>query len=192
MAHFNRYNDMYDFSFMREFILTHVAKRRYSRGERFQQEGYQCKDIGLVVSGYFKYTTVTSDGDDAVVGFSFPNDYLCHFTNVFKNQPSEVSITAGTDSDVVTISANEIRAFFNKDSDMRQKLSDIFCHLACEVYERYLDHYHMSPTERYLQLINRHPVIIGSVTMREIASYLMVTPVYLSRIRKRLKTNRLV
>ncbi len=55
-----------------------------------------------------------------------------------------------------------------------------------EIYHRHLEIYRKSPTERYLELLSHHPAIFNIVTMREVASYLLVTPVYLSRIRKKL------
>lgn len=58
--------------------------------------------------------------------------------------------------------------------------------LFSEIYSRYLELYRKTPTERYLDLITLYPQILDIVSLRDIASYLLVTPVYLSRIRKNL------
>jgi len=51
---------------------------------------------------------------------------------------------------------------------------------------RYLELYRKTPTEWYLNLISSCPQIFDIVSLKDIASYLLVTPVYLSRIRKNL------
>ncbi len=43
-----------------------------------------------------------------------------------------------------------------------------------------------NPEERYLSMIENHPEIIHSVSLKMIASYLGITDVTLSRIRSRL------
>ncbi len=66
---------------------------------------------------------------------------------------------------------------------MHDTISDA---LFIDIYQRHLEIYRKSPTERYLDLITKYPEIMDIVTLREIASYLLVTPIYLSRIRKKL------
>lgn len=58
-----------------------------------------------------------------------------------------------------------------------------------EIYSRYIELYRKTPAERYLALITMYPQILNIVSLRDIASYLLVTPVYLSRIRKNLVKN---
>ncbi len=78
--------------------------------------------------------------------------------------------------------------------DARRIFNDSFCNnlsalngaLFSEIYSRYLELHRKTPTERYIELIAQYPHIIGTVSLRDIASYLLVTPVYLSRIRKNL------
>jgi DNA-directed RNA polymerase specialized sigma subunit len=55
-----------------------------------------------------------------------------------------------------------------------------------EAYGRYLHLYQKSLTERYQELVEKYPDVFEQVTLRDIASYLLVTPIHLSRIRKKL------
>ena len=45
----------------------------------------------------------------------------------------------------------------------------------------------LTPTERYLRFMTEHPNLAAVIRQREIASYVRVTPVALSRIKSRLK-----
>ena len=55
-----------------------------------------------------------------------------------------------------------------------------------EIYRRYLDMYRKTPKERYLDLLSKYPEVFNIVPIKDIASFLNVTPTYLSRIRRAL------
>ena len=69
--------------------------------------------------------------------------------------------------------------------ETRQELSKI---IIIQIYDRLIDLYKKSPKERYLYLIKSCPEILQLITLKELASYLKITPTYLSRIRKSLLT----
>ncbi|MDE6765729.1 MAG: hypothetical protein K2J52_05370, partial [Duncaniella sp.] len=98
--------------------------------------------------------------------------------------PSEITIKAGNEASVFQIRTEEARNIFNYIYE--GNLSAINGTLFSEIYSRYLELYRKKPTERYIDLITMYPQILDVVSLRDIASYLLVTPVYLSRIRKNL------
>lgn len=72
------------------------------------------------------------------------------------------------------------------DATFNGNLSYLNGTLFSEIYSRYLELYRKTPTERYLDLTSQCPQILDIVSLKDIASYLLVTPVYLSKIRKNL------
>ena len=62
--------------------------------------------------------------------------------------------------------------------------------LFMQSYTRYLNLYRFTPEERYLQLLKRCPEILQLLPLKEIASYLMITPTHMSRIRKSITLGR--
>ena len=45
--------------------------------------------------------------------------------------------------------------------------------------------YSLTPEERYLEIINRCPNLLKLITLKELASYLLIRPETLSRIRRK-------
>ena len=181
---FNRYKDMVDVTTLSDFCRDNGELCHYAKGEAIVQQGSVGKYFGVIESGYFKYTTITTDGDEVVVGFAFEGECVCDFNNSFRGLHSEVTIVAGCETDVWQVSFRAIIDIIeNRLNGLHDSITDV---LFREIYHRYLEIYRKSPTERYLQLLTHHPDIFEIVTMKEVASYLLVTPVYLSRIRKKL------
>ena len=57
--------------------------------------------------------------------------------------------------------------------------------LLWEVYDRMISMYSLTPEERYLEIINRCPDLLKLITLKELASYLLIRPETLSRIRRK-------
>ncbi len=184
MAQFNSYDQSIDFSAIKDYCREHGRAAHYSKDDVFVQQGCVGKYLGVVESGYFKYTTLTSSGNESVVGFAFEGEIVADYYNSFHGIPSEVTIKSGTDSWVSQIRTPEARNVFYASFD--DNLSAVNGALFSEIYSRHLELYCKTPTERYLDLIALYPQILDVVSLRDIASYLLVTPVYLSRIRKNL------
>ena len=91
------------------------------------------------------------------------------------------SLVAATNVEVMACNCEVLNKVFNEKRELHQQLSDLLFH---DVYKRYLDMHRLSPKERYIALLKRCPDILQSISIKEIASFLNVTPTYLSRIRK--------
>ena len=184
MAQFNVYESLIDLSVIKEFCREYGRLCHYAKEDIFVEQGLIGKYIGIVESGYFKYTTITSSGNEAVVGFAFEGTILADYYNSYNGRPSEVTIKAGADSIVSQVGMIEARRVI--DHSFNNNLSALNGILFSEIYSRYLELYRKTPTEWYLNLISSCPQIFDIVSLKDIASYLLVTPVYLSRIRKNL------
>lgn len=184
MLKFNLYDQKIDFAAIKEACREKGTHTHYAKDEPFVQQGYVGKYLGVVESGYFKYVTLTSSGDEAVVGFAFEGEIVADYYNSFNDLPSEITIKAGTEAEVSQIRTAEARELFY--SVYHDSLSSINGALFSEIYARYLELHRKTPTERYLDLIKLYPGLLATVSLRDIASYLLITPTYLSRIRKNL------
>jgi len=51
-------------------------------------------------------------------------------------------------------------------------------------YGRDLDHYRYTARSRYRRLIDRCPQVVQMLSLKDIASFLNITPIYLSKLRK--------
>jgi hypothetical protein len=94
-------------------------------------------------------------------------------------QPAVVSIVALENTDVYIINGTEL-----KDIIDNQSRSNIYEHLFHQIYTQYLDTYRMTVRERYINLLHRCPQIVQQINLKDIASFLRVTPTTISNIRR--------
>ena len=157
----------------------------YEKGEQMEQEGEQPKWFAFVKKGYFKYMVRgISDGCDHIAWFSFEDEVVGDYPNLLYGQPSQFTIEAVVPCTVVRISCEQLYQFFNMNAETMTLHTLISNHILSQFQARYLDFHRATPLERYKLLIQRCPGITNHLTLQEIASFLNISPGYLSSIRK--------
>ncbi len=180
MAQFNSYLDFLNLTAATDFCRENGAPCHYRKGERFVQQGTVARYAALVVSGYFKVVTLNDSGDEAVVNFAFPGQFITDFHSSLHGESSQTSIIAGTDCEILQIPLKTFKEFLSP------SLLDEYKSLFNMLFMRLLNLYRKSPRQRYLELCEQYPQIVDTVTLKDLASFLLITPNHLSRIRRKL------
>ena len=180
MARFNSYLDNINITEITDFFREKGCACHYKKDDIFIQQGTVARYAALVVSGYFKLTTTNSSGDEAVVNFAFPGEIITDFHCSLYGEPSEMSVIAGADSEILKVPLKDFIGV------LPSNLLNEYRSLFKMVLLRCLNIYRKSPEQRYIELCNLYPGIVNTVALKDIASYLLITPNHLSRIRRKL------
>ena len=117
------------------------------------------------------------------VGFSFANEFISDYPNCLYDIKSELNIQAITPCRIYICSSELLLQEFEENKE-NQRIARIAAEqLFFQSYSRYLDLFRFTSEERYLQLLKKCPEILQMVPLKEIASYLKITPIHMSRIR---------
>ena len=182
-SQFNSYIDYLDLTAATDFCRGKGTPWHYKKEERFVQQGTMSHYAALVVSGYFKVTTLNDSGDEAVINFVFPGQFITDFHSSLHGETSQFSIIAGTDCEVLRVPLKTFKEFLSP------SLLDEYRSLFNMVFMRLLNLYRKSPRQRYVELCEQYPQIVGTVTLKDLSSFLLITPNHLSRIRRELAKN---
>ncbi len=179
----NHYKDIDELPRVIEFFMEHGEKRIFERDEFYVREGQKCDLVGYVAEGGFRQIVETSDGQDKIAGYSFEGEFIQIYP-VFQIDISPVSIQSIKNSTLFVLTKEEA------DRHLTWKFR---CHFAeitrNDLFARLLVMHRGTPEERYRSLIGHVPNILHEVSLKEIASFLRMTPETLSRIRKKMLTN---
>lgn len=186
MEDFNPYMSSIDADFFKELCLRHGELRRYKRNEFLLREGEVGPFFGYIASGVVRYTcTNRTEGKAYNVGFSFAGEFLADYPACLYHMKSEVNMQTITPCHIHICPAAFLSQEFDKDKESQRRARTAAEQLFFQSYSRYLDFFRHTPEERYLLLLKRCPQILQMVPLKEIASYLRITPVHMSRIRHR-------
>lgn len=181
---FNRYIDNLEPDFWRELCLGEGELRTYIKGEEFVSVGKEARYVGYIKSGTMKYIAYSVDNTAHVVGLEFAGEFVADFPFSLYGRKSRVTIVAETDCEIYCLPVGRLHERMETEPAFRDKVMCVTEALFDTVYDRYLALYTMTPQERYNDLFNHHPDLFALFSLKDIASFLNVTPTHLSRLRK--------
>ena len=178
---FNIYCNDVDLESLYNLCLNNGELHTYGKGDVFSMKDKRCRYVGIVKSGYLKYVLSDSDGEEHITGFSFQNTLVGDYFSITKRAPSMTSIVAAVETTVIQCKVEILEDYLENNPHVFLQLSNA---LFYQVYTQYLNMHRMTPRERYLLLLKQCPDLLQTISLKEIASYLQITPTHLSRLRK--------
>ena len=183
--HFNTYKEGLDLELLQRYCEEHGEVRTMERGETLEDVGEPAQWVAFVERGCFKYMVHNDEeGKDYCTGFAFEGEFVADFPNCLDGNASEVTIEADMPCQLRIIGGAELQHLFDSDPEMMLVNVKILKNLFKMVYARELDHYRYTARSRYRRLLERCPNVVQQLSLKDIASFLNITPVYLSKIRK--------
>lgn len=186
MVNFNEYMSEIDFSGFKKLFLEKGKSIEFKKKDYFVRQNEPCKYVGFVESGIFRYTRIDNDGNEPIVGYSFTEDFVCDYPSLIKHTGSLTNIQAVTDCSVYMLSMNELNDFWETNMNTQRFGRLVAEEIFITQYKRLLEFYCDTPEQRYISLLERCPDLPQYITLKEIASFLGVTPETVSHIRRKL------
>ena len=180
MARFNSFLDNLNLAEIADFFREKGCACHYKKDDIFIRQGTVARYAAMVVSGYFKLSTINTAGNEAIVNFAFPGELITDFHGSLYGEQSEMSVIAGTDCDILKVPLKDFIGVLS--SNLLIEYRSLFK----TVLLRHLNIYRKTPEQRYIELCDLYPDIVKTVALKDIASYLLMTPNHLSRIRRKL------
>lgn len=168
-------------------FLQTVLKEKIVRKRQFiLQEGDICKYNSFVVKGCFRLYMVDKSGKEHNLQFAIENWWILEMDSFYSEEPSLLNIEALEDSIIYQIKKKDQLKLY-LDFPKFNRIFRVLCENALITSQRrVLQNISSSAEEKYLDFINRYPQLSNRISNVQIASYLGITPEFLSVIRKRL------
>lgn len=182
---FNTYIAQIDFEAWREVCVSLGTLRHFSKGDEFVSIGKISRYIGFIQSGALKYVARSVDGNEHVMGLVFGEGFVADWPFCLYGKEAKLAIVAVTNCEIYCVSSEDVKKRMDNDSRFRDVIMHSTEEVYTTVYDRYVDLYVKTPQQRYDDLINRHPDLFTIFSLKDIASFLNITPTHLSRLRKK-------
>jgi CRP-like cAMP-binding protein len=173
----------------KDIVISLFKEKTYKKGAFFLEEGNICKQVGFVAKGLLRYF-INHDGEDKTYDFAQENGFVCNYESFIPRTPSTKNIQALEDCEILQISYDDLQVFYNSISQAerfgRIVIEQVFIQTLQDLSSFYTD----TPALRYEKLLTKHPDLLQRMSQYHIASYVGVKPQSLSRIRKRISTEK--
>ena len=177
-------NNGIDLQVLREFCEREGEAVAYRKGDQLEREGDPARWFAFVESGCFKYVNHGNDDREHITWFSFAGEFVVDYPTFLYDRPSQTTIVAMMPNHIFRVTGEHVRQFFNQSMETMTLRATIAEHILAQFRSRYLDLHCTTARERYELLLRRCPGIVHHLALQDLASFLCVTPNYLSTIRK--------
>jgi CRP-like cAMP-binding protein len=167
-------------------IMPLITFKVLKAGELFIQEGDMSYQIAIVLEGLLRNFHYTEDGEEKTVLFTWEAEVVAGYKCIFINEPATENIEALEPTTLVVFDYQAFKALTHENTRFVQAHLQILEKAFVEAILRIDDFTLNSPEERYLRLLTERPFLLQRVQQKHLASFLGITQVSLSRIRKRI------
>jgi len=167
-----------------EYFCSLVKVRYLLPRQYLVQEGEICKHESFVVKGFLRSFYYDPKGNDYTLHFAMQDWWISDSTSFIKETPATRNIIAVEQSTVLQLDKVNMELLYNKIPAF-ERFWRIMNENACMAQDqRILNSITMTGAERYEALLKKYPGIEQHLPQKHIASYLGISPVFLSNIRK--------
>ncbi|HEX6225991.1 MAG TPA: Crp/Fnr family transcriptional regulator [Chryseolinea sp.] len=161
-----------------------TVTQNIKKGGSFIREGDVPHKFAFISRGLFRYYYVNEKGSEFTKGFFPEHNFITSYTAMVKGKPSFYSIEALEDSTLLVVDYQQWQNLYQGHSCWLNFLFSLLekGYMKKESREREL--LISSAQERYGTFLREYPNLYKRLKQHLIASYLGITPVALSRIRK--------
>ncbi|WP_298780381.1 Crp/Fnr family transcriptional regulator [uncultured Polaribacter sp.] len=172
-------------------VLINSAKKvSFSTNENLINEGETKKEIYFITKGLVRAYINTEKGDEITSEIYQENKVLASKDIILFNRPSRFNFEALEDTQAYFIDFSLMEQIISNNIKLQESRKQIYQNILKDSLFRLDSFILLTPEERYLEFVKENPNIINRVPNKYIANLLGITPVSLSRIRKRIVTKK--
>lgn len=146
----------------------------------------QDSNLYFVKSGCVRLFVIDKNGEQINLGFGYENSLITCFQTFIEGKPSLISIEAILETELIAIAKADLMRLIHSNSEIALWYQSMLEYTLTGHIQRQVELLTLKPYERYDVFVKRSGHLINRIPFKYIASYLMMKPETLSRIRARI------
>ncbi|WP_431211573.1 Crp/Fnr family transcriptional regulator [Puia sp. P3] len=169
----------------RDTILSYFTTEKVEEGRFVLKEGKVCSHLYYICSGILRIVSTSEKGTDRTHYFYRENQICTILKSFDEGVAADAGIQAACDAELLVISKKRLEELFGALPWMKDVIDNVFQRQLLEKVETRNAYLGVDAETQYRIFVERQPDIALRVPMKDIASYLGITPQSLSRIRRK-------
>ncbi|MDV6169062.1 Crp/Fnr family transcriptional regulator [Flavobacterium sp. DG1-102-2] len=166
-----------------DILTSLLTVRDVKKKEHLLEAGKVCTEYYFVAEGCFRMYLVTAKGAEQVIQFGIEDWWINDYASYKTGLPSGYCIQAVEKAKVIVLDKKNEEEMFTRLPQMER----YFRRVAEKAYSAQLNRIHyifnLSGEEQYHLMNSRHPQFVQRVPQYMLASFLGITPEFLSKLR---------
>jgi CRP-like cAMP-binding protein len=171
----------------KEYFLSLLKQRQVKRKDFLLQAGQPCETFNYVIDGALRAFYKDDFEKEVTIMFAVGDWWITDMPCFVNRQPAMISIEAIEDTAIMELSFDDLEMLYIKVPKFERLMRILMQNAYIREQIRILQTFSLTAEERYEKFIAKYPRIASQVTNKNIASYLGITPEFLSVIRNKIR-----
>lgn len=167
-----------------EYFISLLKEKQIAKRELILKEGQICKSINFVHSGILRAYYLDKELRESTIMFAITDWWITDMFCFINHQPAMLNIEAVENSIIFQLQKKDLDTLYIKVPKFERFFRIIMQNAYIREQLRVIQNLSLSAEERYNNFLAKYPQVVKQVTQKQIASYLGITPEFLSMIRK--------
>ncbi|WP_228401582.1 Crp/Fnr family transcriptional regulator, partial [Chryseobacterium sp. PMSZPI] len=165
------------------YFLSLLKERKVAKKEPVLKQQQICKEISFVESGILRAFYSDSAGKESTVMFAVGDWWITDMFCFVHQKPAMLNIEALEDSVILQLQKDSLDELYFKIPKFERFFRIMMQNAYIREQLRVIENLSLSAEERYDNFLQKYPLAAQRITQKQIASYLGVTPEFLSTMK---------
>jgi CRP-like cAMP-binding protein len=166
-----------------DYFISLLETKQVAKKTIVLKEGQACRHINFVQSGTLRAYYLDNEGKESTIMFAVADWWITDMYCFINKLPAMLYIEAIEDSSIFQLKKEYLDELYDKVPKFERFFRIIMQNAYIREQLRVIQNLSLSAEERYHNFVSKYPQVAQQVTQKQIASYLGITPEFLSKIR---------
>lgn len=167
-------------------FLSLTETKNYKAKTILLKAGDVCTHSFFVTKGILRSYTIDENGTEHVVSFACPGWWIADMYSYLSQRPGQLYIEVNEDAEVIVLSKENQEQLYNHIPKTERFFRILIENSLVANQQRLIDNLSFTAEARYDKFIKKYPNLIHSLSQKQIASYIGVTPEFFSKMKARI------
>jgi CRP-like cAMP-binding protein len=167
----------------KKHFLSLLEEEHIVRNRFILRHGELCNQINFVNEGILRAYYLNPDGKEATVMFAVQDWWITDMYCFLNGLPAMVNIQVVESCKILKLSKENLDKLYDNIPQFNKFFRILMQNAYCREQLRIIQNLSLPAIDRYDQFIQKYPQIANKITLKQTASYLGITPEFLSAIR---------
>lgn len=170
----------------KDFFCSLLNTRFLSKNSFLLREGDVCRNVSFITKGCLKTYHLDDKGVEHITDFSIEEWWAEDLYSFFTETGSRTTIKAIEDTDIIQISKTNLELLYQEVPKFERFFRILFQNAYIAHRDQIQSMLSDDAEQRYIRFIKKKPYALVRFSQQDIASYLGITPQFLSAMKKKI------
>ncbi|WP_213279697.1 Crp/Fnr family transcriptional regulator [Chryseobacterium indologenes] len=173
----------------KSYFLSLLKEKKVVKKELILQQQQACKEINFVQTGILRAFHMDTTGKESTIMFAVSDWWITDMYCFINQKPAMLNIEALEDSSILQLQKDHLDDLYHKIPKFERFFRIMMQNAYIREQLRTIENLSLPAEERYYNFLQKYPEAVKRIRQKQIASYLGITPEFLSLIKSKQKNS---